>query len=570
MLMNLYKLFCGLFITAFFLYPPLWANQQQQLQQIEQIQHQPQYSKEHIRQMQAQSSDLICSRLKVDKPALVGPPPKGSKPQMARGSDVPFPLATKTKTEDTGKKANFFEQIKKLTERINGENGGIRRDQLRSLLELPEVKDQKLARQVLYRMTNWGNMANVFEGLSFIQRQAEKADLMYVPLGRGTLTDVFDYLANKQNPHVSQFSSLVDKFDIEPVYHGKKAAVLVDRAMIRLLKQDPELVKQLKTEGVQCVALPGWDQGINPFNQHGFNQVSKQFSLNYQQAKAFGLKSLDLHFVADIKSELTALGLGKNFRVMKYDWTPEGEMHSSFNELLHRMTPKRVHSSDVLAQFGKDILKPEDELRFMNILRESAAYFSIPRLARLAEKVHIHIRALAHERQIPEDQIYLYAALRGKSYQLISYLYANVNGIPIHRIVKNLKDVPDKSLIVMCDDFAGSGDSLIQEMPKHELKNHTIVISPMVSTPSAITRFGENATSQIRYTTGFTLKNYQLTAEYKASTPKERSAYDYFLTQGYKRNGANVSFAYMSPDNNNRIFARHFAGLFTIPRNAIK
>jgi hypothetical protein len=145
--------------------------------------------------------------------------------------------------------------------------------------------------------------------------------------------------------------------------------------------------------------------------------------------------------------------------------------------------------------------------------------------------------------------------------------------------------LPDSKVLVILDDVAGSGQSLSSAYTQAREAGFKgeIIISPMVSTrdaPNTVQRgFGTPGSHPDSYglpadaKTTFAPKEYANALRDSAwfkSLPADKQTRLAYLVEGmgYGQNALSMAFPYMSPDNNNYLFAGTLADQFVVNQNA--
>ncbi len=480
---------------------------------------------------------------------------------------IPEDLTAQSVTYEKLESLNNFGLAKALALRLNSEINGIRRSDFVDFINRPEFKNKRLRDQVLADMSTFGNMGRIFDFLSFLREYAENNNVQYVTLGRGTPADTFVYLQKKEQKGTSPYSPV----GATPSKKGEQSVLLADLKVLELLESDPELVIKLKQNRVIVHSIAGWDKGFNPISSNGAQNWKENLTSWYERAEQVGLNKAREDFEIDHRKRLAALGLGTSFKMLYYDRIPEGGYQPATGEIYHRISPRKVDPQDLLIAVRKH--KPALKRRILETLYVHAIFLSTPRMAEFCQKIHHDLLALAKERGLPSNQIYFYVPETQKSYQLIAELYGNINQIPARQIVRELKDVPDKSLLVLLDDFAGTGDSLISKanyLNNGEMiqkKGLQIVISPLIASQLAMSKLKKKTENAI-IIPGHQIVDFQDTPFYKSLPAQIQFDYADLMDGGYGGKTC-LSFPYMSPDNNVSIF-KGIPELFTLREGAIK
>lgn len=139
-----------------------------------------------------------------------------------------------------------------------------------------------------------------------------------------------------------------------------------------------------------------------------------------------------------------------------------------------------------------------------------------------------------------------------------------------------MPDTPDKRLLVVLDDVASSGDSLVDvynKIREHLGEKAHLHFAPLVSTNQANRVFQEiqNSDSRCTYSPSQIVTLFKDQPLYKQASPILKSKLERAVIHlGHRENGLSLAFPYMAPDNNNGFFAQYIAPLFTLNRAGCK
>jgi len=251
------------------------------------------------------------------------------------------------------------------------------------------------------------------------------------------------------------------------------------------------------------------------------------------------------------------------------------------------ITPDKVHQA--LAGY-----KEEDAALLRELLAHQAEIFSSRRQAQELKAQSAKIDKAAELKtgvvSDPANTFY-FIYKQDKSYGMLAMAHRELTGTkPEHYIngpgELKTNPLPDNAVLVILDDVAGSGQSLSSAYTQAREAGFKgeIIISPMVSTrdaPNTVqTGFGDknidpNPDAYGQATdakTTFAPKEYANalhdSAWYKSLPPDKQLRLDYLIEKpGYGGNGLSMAFPYMSPDNNNYLFAGTMADQFIVNQN---
>ena len=295
-------------------------------------------------------------------------------------------------------------------------------------------------------------------------------------------------------------------------------------------------------------------------------------------------------FQSQTKDRIAALGIdGKQLRFISNPGALDGSSEAIAGRLkAPEMSAKQI--DDALANVP-DHLKPYAR----EMLAQNMAVYSPRQLADLSKKVHANVQELAAKSGIAPENIYYVVptdpAKGVKSFGMTTMMHLENNGIPQKQLVSYMYDPatktsklnlppgvdPKNSMIVVVDDLGASGKSLVdlRVALANQFEGKT-VISPLVATEKASQAFAE-LPSALSNTTHFLpasqVPSFRSTPFYQSLNDVQKAQFDALVKRywGYSSDGLtssgaglNMAFPYMSPNNNNGLFAEKFAPYFTL------
>jgi hypothetical protein len=440
------------------------------------------------------------------------------------------------------------------------------------------ASEEAEAIQAMQHLTQFGNM----KSLNHLQEELHifKRDGYEVcSTGEGTLASSMHYLSKKSN-RCSTSPFVHSAIDIAGITTRGKGAILIDQNVLYQLKNNKKLLEHIRNNDFKILYVDGWAEGLNPFNQTSLEILGIKAREAIDRAKALQSK-VSLNFNEALKQtisrpmldEVEGLGINKPVHILHNQTRLTTDIFYDANEVAKNLATDKMSQEELTGILDKfsDIKYKETAL---DLLKRETQIFSPRRLARAAEKKQLAIEAFAQKKNIPQENIYYYIPKTGKSYGIVSMQHQIVNGISPRQIVTGVKQVPsDHSMIVILDDVAGSGNSLMEVYDdiKEASFPGPVVISPTISTTIAQKAIAKEIGDCIQYIPGEVITS-PLDSLYFKSLPHEQQDLQAMLmgSLGFDSNGLCVAFPYMAPDNNNVFFAKNIASKFTLNGEGVK
>lgn len=390
--------------------------------------------------------------------------------------------------------------------------------------------------------------------------------------GLTSLSDSIAYLSNKS--YKGEYNK-AGEFNLAFKYSqiDKKGNLLLDKFMLEEIETHPELVEKIKQYNIGLIYPEGWINGINPFNFTTLQDIKERTDILLKEAENIS-KSESLDFDASlvkainkpIFDKLKPFNLEKNVKVIL---NPQLTKDDVSIEKIQKTWKPAIISSDELSTslLGYEGIQKQAVLE---MLAQSAEIISPRRMNLMMQDQHRKVLNYAKQENIPEENIYYYVHIRGKSYSLATMNYLIANNIHSNKVFnqKDEKRLPqnDKStLIVVIDDFAGTGSSLNGALNSAYMttKNPKIVAAPLILTSKAKSSLEWDTISSIE------IKGFKDT-EYFNLLDSTKIPYFDFIGKCMGNTYTNLVLPYMAPDNNNNFFAENIAPYFTLNKRGVK
>jgi hypothetical protein len=461
------------------------------------------------------------------------------------------------------------------------------------LKNFPIPTDRELAVKILTQMTRFANMKGLNALQSALVRYHNKTSRVIYYQGEPTLGSTLDYLSMKHKASgiMHPFANPVTT-EVGDLNRVESGAILLDEPTKARLQGDPQLCEHIRQNGIKLLYPEGWDEGVTPFHQPSLDAMMEKLApmvATVKQRQAHSSINEDEVIQQVISAPTRALMQSLNLEDSLVLIEPLFPLVPSFKKnntspvqkVADQLAPNRLSLEELekaLTVFpGR--ANPEQKQLILKILNEQAEVYSPMRLKGLIQEKHQDILAQAKQLDIQPQAIFYYIDEKKKSYGLINYQYAQVNSVRPQQFIERLDalpDTPDKNLVVVLDDLASSGDSLLDVY--HKMREQLggkvhLYFAPLVSTNKAVEVFHDLQKKDARctYCPGQVVTVFQDQDSYRQASPEFKATLKQAVIHlGHRENGLSLAFPYMAPDNNNGFFARHIAPLFTLNKSGCK
>ena len=428
-------------------------------------------------------------------------------------------------------------------------------EEIQNIIAKFDEKDQNLASLALQKITQFGNYNSLNEIIRSL-KSLKATNLIEV--NRGTLNDQLIYLDKKQFQQ--------DLF-IRPLNND---TLVLDADTLEYLKTDKDFCKEMSVRAQKIIYPEGWINGINPFNPSADllaaakSIVDSTKNILSQNSGISMNEALTIAINEPVNKALKELGLDKQLTIIKNpkcsDIEPTGE------NIAKQLSPNIITESDIDKALSK--IPRECRQAALELLAGNMRVFSPQSLSARLKQMHHRIFSDGNI-----QGAYFLIPAQSKSYGLITNQYRLTNNIPVSQIVYDIDKIPqDAKKIIVLDDIAGSGDSLVGVYScLRSNYRKDVVIAPVVSTKTAQKLFNRISDGICKYVPGEIVESFDETNYYKSLTKGEQVLFGQFMgCTGYGGEGLCVAFPHMAPDNNNSFFASFIAKKFTHNGNGVK
>ena len=446
--------------------------------------------------------------------------------------------------------------------------------------------DEKDVLKVLTRVvqfTSYSQMPKIYEGMK--KKGANRLYSMQSP-NYSDINNLFIYVGYKKKQMMDSYSGANRVFglflDSYTAQHLKDLRDGLDPIEFSKIKRDVD------NGEIKLFVIDGWNTKIKNKDM-SYGAFGAQYDLETvvdaivsEQKKTN--KSLDEIFNGDIIEEAKDIfGQNVEVNVIKNPSSKKATLTQSTDLLTHKAPGKEyirgVLDAYTLRPLDKYSYSKEERNMWVDILSQyydsALSMYSPESLNDEMKILYSKIEKIVHKMgKSMKDVVYLIPNI-DKSFELINYQYAKVNNIPIkqflyHDGLSGLKESDygkvnlNGKIAVVLDDFAGSGESLVQKefflsdyMSKD--KKRPIIIGSVFSLKEGVDNIKKHMKN---YPNAHYITNgvFDFDKDFmdKLSDKKQRfieklgmqDAVTLFSERGYKNGAGCVSFPYMLPDNN--------------------
>lgn len=273
------------------------------------------------------------------------------------------------------------------------------------------------------------------------------------------LSAVMSYLFVKNCPELFKYSP------------NKKEGLILDKKLCETLRANPEYKHQIFKSNVVPIYIENFENGYNFLNQsENFENYTVEILKRAKNRKDFK-KSLYTTLNKDTLDKIHALGIHPIILKSDINQPPKA---SNIAKALNPIIISKKDLSNFTYKFknGKtNVLKDSHPLDF---LQEMGVIVTPKELSRQLKEINTQINDYIRENDL--KNVYYTIPNPNKSFGLINYMFQKANNIPSRKFIyydfnmsdstveKSLKFLPEKSTIIVLDDAALSGESLINSV----------------------------------------------------------------------------------------------------------
>ena len=338
--------------------------------------------------------------------------------------------------------------------------------------QYPNKNEQVLAKKILTKMGQFADI-NAFN-IIYEQLILENCELI-ASKNNTSISDIFSYLSGKK-AFQSDIVSLANSFEegiINSLKNGKKPALIIDASVLYAIEHSEKLQLFLRENqgSIKLVLLDGWFDGITAFNHSTINDISSKMTNIMTTVKDIAKqqnididKALDIVLNGNIMTKLKNLNLDKSVTIMQ-NRTNKPNTTESIAQQYTAIQFTEEQINNILKDFPT-----EYHPYIMEVLAQTSKPASMATLSAKAKEQYSAIINKANENNIPQENIYylvptVEADEGKKSYGMVATIYRDTNDIPVEKFINDISEISNvkNSMVVILDDFSGSGKSLIDD-----------------------------------------------------------------------------------------------------------
>ena len=455
---------------------------------------------------------------------------------------------------------------------INSDLNIITSKDIESIIDTFDSKDQKLVSIILNRLTQFSNMQSFNELNKILEKEGVNNNFILLRTERPSLADNHIYVVNKWH----DFDRCHHNRRIDELKHyNEKGLSLFDDEILYLLESNLDFRRDFNRYVGKILYPEGWLNGINLFNHtenlaEKVSDVLKNVKNNTNMSDQDIDKALNNAINSQVLNKINKLKLSGILN-------PDIEFKIIQNEERVKLEPNSENIANNLAvdkistnELNEIILSFPGQYRQL-ILEMLAHDMKVFSLRMLSERLYN-----LHGKICPDgnlDGVYFFVADPLKSFNFVMNIYKTINKIPSSHIITSSINIPNNAKkVVIIDDISASGQGLIHACSELSIKGYNIELVPLIATDKAINKLFERYQHKnISIIPGEVIKPFRETDYFSALPDEIKELYSRLLqTFGFDRQGLNVAFPYMSPDNNNAFFNNFIAKYFTLNGGGVK
>lgn len=493
---------------------------------------------------------------KVQKNSLLHSTPYFSPANFIKGMD--YAEFLRIRTPILGKVRNEDELSNKdIVNLINAELMTITKEEIEEILSHFPENDQKTALQIMDKLTQWGDI----KSLDYLCQKIS---------GHLLLGTEFPSM----NSTMSYFRNQKHLFDTESALFGhyNKGVLIMDEVVIDNLKNNKEFLELIKTSKISPLILTGFNNGLNLFSQDkDLEAITKEILKKVKENSKNGEETIENEKLDAIINEiyfkeLKELGIGKKIYTLSVkDEEKEPITVEKIAKNLNSLNFNEEKLEKILSEFDKAYLPYIREFLAQNV--EILTFQSLGKRLKM-------MRDSLVKTNNGED-FYYYVPNLAKSYSPINFqnelVNKNIKCIKIEDL-QALKEQKNKNKIVILDDMTGSGMTMSKEIDI--LKNNNVDIENITLAPVIATKIAYDELAGEKFVnvlTGNVKEKFNTTKYYKSLEENDKQKFDDLcIHKGCGGANTCIALPYMSPDNNNCVFAYFFAKNFVYSNESVK
>lgn len=440
-------------------------------------------------------------------------------------------------------------------------------------------KDVLKAMQLLTQFSNMNDLKLVSQAINnskieYLGNQG--AELCFNAIDKGFSARNIANISSETGVHRS-LEYLLDKKKLAPFEYGGngKFAVILDEEKIENLEEvkrtEPEKFKALiDHDDINFFYISGWDSGISVVDRTKDLKIETKALLERAKEQNLPLeKAIDSPYLDRINE------LGIKPTIIK------NENEANEVAIYNQMRPEQIRTKGMLYNvieantlerfYGhSDTKKAVSNHIAAKYLEDTLSVYTFEKMSKDLKTIHEKINKYAADKN--KEPIYVIPSRNIKSSDFINYSFKKINNIDPSKFIymdqvssyfKRGKDREDKSLIVILDDCALSGNSMRDILSfSMDLKN----VSGRVPILFANLKCSDEALNNFENESGHPVDIIYVD-KIKSHYVDNDQLEDIIGEPQYRENAYSLMFPYMAPDNNSE-FATNVALLHNSKYNA--
>ena len=397
------------------------------------------------------------------------------------------------------------------------------------------------------------------------------------------------YLQTKRNPKVRikitkiPFENFPEKAEH---IHKKKPAIIISKFNLEklenLAKTAPDKFFKI-VKNTNFIYPHGTLNGINAFSLTGAEEIVQKSTYHACDEKEIA------KFLKICQDNINKFSPDKPVEIKFHD--VRNIIPYSMDALLHRLKYKHrffekhdntfMPIARIMKKFQEDAgcklfdaNMPESFGYFRDSLLKHSSLYTPIKLNRSLKALHKQISMRTKGKDVV---YYLPKSTEPKSFNYILSSYFLINNIPREKLVKDLSTVNKNQIVVVLDDYIGSGKSILEKLNyllENNIEKNNIILSSIVATKRGLEVIKQHHTNIItnKIISQFDIEKSTKYKNLANETNKKElaSVANNYLIGGYNGGLDNFSTFYMTPNNNNNVFFANIAPGFVISSYGIK
>lgn len=461
-----------------------------------------------------------------------------------------------------------------VANKLNNQLAHLREIDIEGIINSFSPEDRPLAKSSLAHMSQWGR----FESLN---KLASNLSINGVPLyseERTCLASSLEYLKSK-----GSFDDLEVKFVNDYSKIEGKCNILLDAFVLNRIAKDEKLVEYIKQNpNIQLCYPDGWIDGVNPFNQ-GSVEVIKGIVANVVSGAKTHLakngksqnEAIGSALNESVVFQLKKLGLADRLRIIGGDRINKETIE--LPDIAKQFEQKGISADYLQRQIETEVPKKYRQL-MLGAISSEAQIVDSRTLGLMMQDQHKRILEYAKQKGILPQNISYYVRTPYKSYGIIAQQYQAINNIHPDKIIDSAQE---DDLIVILDDYTGSGASIYNSMMNVYQSTKNVIIAPLFSTEHAL-EYLDRMYEQMKLYDELVPKSMisfpiKIISSLKNSTfykslPQDiqKLADKIFVGKSDIARNSSIVFPHMAPDNNSTFFNQFIAPSWMLNGNGSK